>query len=150
MIEQGLIQFLKADFGIQQIFSNANFASPRVFGVMLPAKDNQLPAIVFSTVSYRPIESLRGPNILELRRMQFDCYGRNFIESRQLSKAVKAVLFPPDADGNPTSLKAQLPDGTGVDATNIILDIDKPYEEGEGGYVFCAVLDIEISFVNAA
>lgn len=147
MIEQGLYQFLANDRGVSALVT-AGGGQARIYGVMLP-KTYVLPAIVHSSVASHNIESLRGPNNLEQRRFQFDCYGKTFIDSRKLSKAVKNALCPLDSDGNPTSLKAQLPDGSGVDSTRILVDIDKPYEEGEGGYIFCALLDIEIAFMDA-
>jgi hypothetical protein len=148
VIESGLRQFLASDGTVSGMVQAAG-GNARIYGVMLP-KDYKLPAIVFSTVAYRNIDSMRGPNALEMRRFQFDCYAPDFDTSRALSRAVRNVLCPPDADGNPTSLKATLPDGSGIDATQIIMDMDKPYEEGGGGYIFCALLDVEISFVNAS
>ena len=150
MIESGLYEFLAADSSVSALVQAAG-KTARIHGVMLP-KNYTLPAVVYLTATYRPIDSMRGPNKLETRRFQFDCYARDpngFIISRQLSRAMRNALCPPDADGNPTSLKAVLPDGSGVDSTKIIMDFDKPYEEGEGGYIYCATLDIEISFVNA-
>ena len=147
MIESGLRQYLAADGGVSALVQ-ASSGNARIYGVMLE-KGYKLPAIVYSTVAYRPDESMRGPNLLETRRFQFDCYANTFDISRLLSRAVRNALCPLDADGNPTSLKATLPDGSGVDSTRILIDIDKPYEEGENGYIFCALLDVEISFVNA-
>jgi hypothetical protein len=147
VIESGLYQLLASDSAVSAMVA-ASPGQARIYGVMLP-KDYVLPAVVYSTVAYRPIESLRGPNVLEMRRFQFDCYARSFASSRLLSRAVRNVLCPPDANGDPTSLKVELQDGSGIDATQIIVDMDKPYEEGEGGYVFCALLDVEIAFRNA-
>lgn len=147
MIEQGLYQLLASNYSVGAMVGGVQAA--RIYGVMLP-KNYVLPAIVYSTVAYRNIESLRGPNLLEMRRFQFDHYGRTFAESRLLSRAVRNALCPLDGNGDPTSLRAVLADGSGIDATQIIMDMDKPYEEGEGGYIFCAVLDVEIAFVNAA
>jgi hypothetical protein len=119
---------------------------------MLP-KNYLLPAVVYSSISRHAIESLRGPNLLEISRYQFDSYAtgvNGFYTSVQLSRAVKDALFPPDAGGNPTSLKLVLPDGTGVDSTRLILELDKPFELGEGGYIFCRSLDVEISFAEVS
>lgn len=123
----------------------------RIYGVMLP-KNYVLPAIVFSSVTYAPNESLRGPNQLETRRFQFDNYAtgvNGFLTSRQLSRATKDALCPPDTNGDPTSLRVLLPEGSAIESTRIIMDIDKPFETGEGGFIFCAMLEVEISFVSA-
>lgn len=143
MIESGIYQLLAADSTV------SGMVGKEIHGVMLP-KNYKLPAIVYSTVTYRNIESLRGPNLLEMRRFQFDHYGLTFEQSRLLSRAVRNVFCPLDNDGNPTSLRTVLQDGSAIDATQIIMDMDKPFEAGEGGYIFCAVLDVEIAFVNAA
>jgi hypothetical protein len=142
VIEQGLFQLLSGDGAI------FGMAGKQIHGVLLP-KDCPLDALVYSTVSSSQPESLRGPNVLEVRRFQFDSYSKTFFGSRRLSRAVRNVLCPPDSDGNPTSLRTLLSDGSAIESTRIILDIDKPFQEGSGGYIFCALLDIEIAFVNA-
>lgn len=116
---------------------------------MLP-KDCPLPAIVYLTVAYKMVESLAGPNQLQVRRMQFSCFAKSFMGSRALSEAVRDALCPPDINGDPQSLSAVLPDGSGVDSTRIEMDLDKPFEVGEGGYIFCAVLDVEIAFYQSS
>jgi len=147
VIESGLYQFLAADGNVSGMVQ-ASGGQARIYGVMLP-KNYLLPAIVYMSAASRTIESLKGPNALEMRRFQFDCYGQTYAQSRLLSRYVRNALCPLDNNGEPTSLRAVLPDGSGVDATQILIDIDKPYQEGEGGYIFCALLDVEIAFVNA-
>ena len=147
MIESGLRQYLGADAAVAALVQGTGGA-PRIYDVMLP-KSYKLPAIVLTRVSKHPIESLRGPNLLETDRFQFDCYATDAMSSKILARAVHRALCPFDANGDPSSLKAVLPDGSGVDSTRVIMGLDKPYEEGEGGYIFCALLDVEISFVES-
>lgn len=148
MIESGIYQLLAADNVVSGMVQ-ASGGQARIYGVMLP-KNYVLPAMVYSSAAYVINESLSGPNRLETRRFQFDQYGKTFTESRVLSRAVRNVFCPPDANGDPTSLRALLADGSAIESTRIVMDMDKPFEEGDGGYIFCALLDIEISFVNAA
>ncbi len=148
MIENGLYEYLAADTGVSGLVEAAG-GQARIYGVMLP-KNYVLPAVVYSTVSYRPTESLKGPNRLETRRFQFDCFAKDFLTSRQLSQAVRNALCPPDSNGDPTSLRVSFPDGSGIEATQIVIDMDKPFETGEGGYIFCALIDAEISFYQSS
>ncbi len=147
MLESGLYQYLNGFPEITNLVQ-APGGQARIYGAMLP-KDCPLPAVVYSTVAYKMVESLNGPNRLQTRRMQFSCFAKDFMGSRALAGAVRDALCPPDANGDPQSLSAILLDGSGIDSTRIEMDLDKPFEVGEGGYIFCAVIDVEISFIPA-
>ena len=139
--EDGLYQFLSSDATV-----NAMVAG-RIYGVMLPALDYKLPAIVHLMVASEAIESLDGDSPTETRRFQFDCYGRTRKESRVLSHAVRSLLVPKsDGSGTTTTVTYDLPDGTHIQAARLHIDQDLPFETGEGGFLFRALLDIELTY----
>jgi hypothetical protein len=139
--EEGLYGFLNSDPTIR------NLVEGRIYGVMLPPKDYTLPAIVHLVVASEPLESLDGDNPTETRRFQFDCYGKTRKESRLLSRAVRSLLVPKsDGSGSTTTVSYDLPDGTHVQSARLHMDQDLPFETGEGGYIFRAVLDVELTY----
>ena len=140
--EDGLYQFLNHDSTI------AGLTQGRIYGVMIPAKASGIyPCIVHLMVASDPIESLDGDNPTETRRFQFDCYGRTRKESRLLSRAVRSLLVPKsDGSGSTPTVSYDLPDGTHVQSARLHIDQDLPFEVGGGGYVFRALLDIELTY----
>jgi len=59
---------------------------------MLLPEGSNLPAIVYSQVSSNYITSLSGVNALQMKRMQFDCYGANTPAAKALAQAVHNLL----------------------------------------------------------
>lgn len=141
MIESGIYQALRDDGAVGNLVGN------KIFPVMLP-KDTILPAIVYLFVSRGSVNSLAGADPLEFGRIQFDCYARDYTSTKVLSKAVRDLLVP--MDGGPTGFPYSLPDGSEVQSALVHLDVDSPFEIGEGGFIFRALLDIEFGFIPAS
>lgn len=140
--EDGLFLFLTGNAAV------SNLVGQRVYPVLLP-KGATLPAIVHLIVASDPIESLAGDNPTETRRFQFDCFAKTRKESRILSRAVRSLLVPKsDGSGSTADVSYDLPDGTHVQQARLHIDQDLPYEEGEGGYIHRALLDVEMTYTN--
>lgn len=139
--EDGLYGYLNGDPTIR------NLTNGSIYAVMLPAKSYTLPAIVHSMVAAESIESLDGDNPTETRRFQFDCYAKDRKTTRVLSRAVRSLLVPKsDGSGSTSTVSYDLPDGTHVQAARLHMDQDLPFETGEGGYIFRAMLDVELTY----
>lgn len=139
MIEAGIFQLLKATGPVTDIVGTNIFP--------LWKKDMPNPSVVFQGVTGMAVTSLDGENQLRVRRFQFDCYtpAASYFIARELSDAVRAALVPiSGAHGYPYTL----PDGTVVQSATVHLDLDMPVEQGSGGYVARALLDIEFAFVT--
>jgi hypothetical protein len=140
--EEGLYQFLTNDLTVRGLVGN------RVYSGMLP-KGYVLPAIVHSMIAASPFESLLGDNPTEIRRFQFDCFAKDHRTTRILSHALRSLLVPKsDGSGSTQDASFALPDGTFVQSSRLHIDQDLAFEEGSGGYIYRALLDIEISYMN--
>jgi uncharacterized protein DUF3168 len=140
MIEIGIYQALRDDPTV------GNLVGTKIFPVLMP-KDTVLPAVVYFTASRGSVNSLDGANPLEFGRIQFDCYARDYLASRQLSKSVRDLLVP--LNDAAAGFPYDLPDGSQVQSAIVHLDIDSPFEWGEAGTIYRALLDIEFGFISA-
>jgi hypothetical protein len=141
MIEAGIYQALRDDPTV------SGLVGTNIFQVMLP-KDTILPAVVYLFVSRGSVNSFAGANPLEFGRIQFDCYARTYAGTKGLSRAVRDRLVP--LNDAPVGFPYDLPDGSQVQSALVHLDIDSPFELGEGGFIFRALLDIEFGFIPAS
>lgn len=145
MIENGLYRALAEDAGVSGLLADP---VNNVYFVRL-GKDVTPPAVVIQGVSSTSINTLLGENETQSKRFQFDCYAQNYMLSRSLARAVKAIFIPAsDGTGFP-QFPYTLPDGTQIQSAEVMHDIDWPFEEGEGGYVYRALLDIEFYYAEA-
>ena len=145
MIENGIFEALAADAGIGAILPSP--AANNIYPLLMD-KDYALPAIVFQGISSTSINSLDGENVTQSKRFQFDCYAKDYFTARKLSRAVKAVFIPVSDGSGQVTFPYQLPDGSQIQSAMVHMDIDSPFEEGEGGYVRRALLDVEFYYVE--
>lgn len=147
MIESGLYRALVLDSGVNSLLPNP--VGNNVY-LMRMEKDSLTPAIVIQGISSTSINSLIGENQLQTKRFQFDCYAMSYFVARSLARAVKAVFIPSsDGFGFP-QFPYSLPDGTQIQSAMVHMDIDWPFEEGEGGYLYRAMMDIEFGYVEVS
>lgn len=140
MIEAGLKQYLAADPTVSTIVGNKIYA-------VLMKKGVPFPAVVYTVVATVPVFSLDGDNRMESKRFQFDSYAEDYLTSRNLSRAIRSLLVPKsDLSGTAQNISYTLPDGTFVGGAIVHEDHDLPFEVGEGGYIFRALLDVQLFF----
>lgn len=133
MIEEGLYRFLTGNADVSALIGT------RAYEDALPPSP-KMPAVVYFGVTSTPIDSLDGENGLKTRRFQFDCYANKSRDAKGLKGTVRAA-FEAIATGT------TFPESSEVLSARIMLDMDKPFEPGPGGTIFCSVLDIELSFI---
>ena len=142
MIEKGLYSALAQNVTI------GSRVVDRIFPVEI-AKGALMPVIAYQGVASSAIATLEGRNQLQTRRFQFDVYSDDYFESRTLSTVVKQLLVP-SGDVRPDNFYPfTLPDGTLVTGSQLHIDSDFPPEPGVEGVVYRALLDIELTFVEA-
>lgn len=139
MIAEGLYNLLITTPAVTAFVSD--HASPPTFQVYHNAlrKGYNLPAIVIVAVTSRPIVTNDGTADLNYQRFQFDCYAANYLDSHRLKDAVKHTL---------QDFKGTLIDGTVINSAITKMELDNPFEEGKGGFIFRCVIDIQFGFVE--
>src|SRR5579872_7448125 len=138
MLEQGLYHLLVTDSGIQAV-------APNVYLGILP-KQYQTPCIRLQNVGSENIVTMDSTAALRAKRMQFDCYAPlgQYVKAHQIALAVKALLQ--DYRGN------LVDDSNNVLATitasEVLMELDEPLEEGTGGFLHRTVVDINFWFTE--
>ncbi len=100
--------------------------------ISLALKQAQRPYLVLHMVDAPPAAgTLDGITALVDGEIQLDSYGDDPVSARQLSKAVKAAF---------ANFSGALPDGTVIQFVDVTMDVDEPYEQGGGGYLYRSLL----------
>ena len=139
MIAEGLFNLLISDSGVAAFVSN--HASPPVFQVYHGAlrKGYSLPAIMITAVISSPIVTNEGTADLNYQRFQFDCLATSYLEAHRLKDAVKALL---------QDYRGTLIEGTQIFSSITKMELDNPFEEGKGGYIYRCIIDIQFGFIE--
>ena len=139
MIEQGLLQYITANAGVQALVAK------KVYWVLAPKGSSAaavLPYIILSRVTTKDFYTTQGATQTREALFQVDCYATDFYGSRAIAHAVRSLL---------EGFKGTLPDvdSTVVQAIFIDKDWDMPYQEGgPKGFVYRALLQFRIDFVD--
>lgn len=130
MLEKGLYKLLTSDAGVSALVSN------RVYFVLAP-KGSILPQIVVARVATGDNYTVDGATGLRDALFQVDCYAADYYSSRVISTAVRMLL---------ESYKGTLPDPDATPVTAVLTekDWDMPYEEGDKGFVYRALLEFRV------
>jgi len=141
MFEAGLFNLLSSDPGVKAQIGGSPFSradgTPGVFPVELP-KESTLPAVVYTVLTGRPVNSTQGTNRLEFKRVQVDCYGKSYGAAKQTKAAVEACL---------ASYRGLLSDGTRMQGGLKVAEVDA-FEDGP--FLYCAVVDFSLHIINPA
>lgn len=109
--------------------------------ISLALKQAQRPYLVLHTVSAPPAAgTLDGITALVDGEIQLDSYGDDPVSARQLSTALKKTF---------ANFSGALPDGTTVQFTDVTMDVDEPYEQGGGGYLYRSLLRLRAFYTEA-
>jgi hypothetical protein len=137
MIEKGLFQLIQSDANIAKLVNTNNGAG--VYWVLMP-KGAAVPCIVLSRTATQDTLTMQGATALRGALIQLDCYGANYYSARSLSTVARQLI---------ESFKGTLPDGTVMKGALITKDWDMPYEEGGTGFVFRAMLEFRLWYIES-
>ena len=138
VIEQGIFQLIQADSGVNSLVSMG--ANKGLYWVLAP-KGASYPLIVLGWVATTDTIAFEGDLDFRNGLLQIDCYSSQYLNSRQVAAAVRDLL---------KSYRGTLPD---TDATVVAgamqtKDWDMPYEEGSTGFVYRAMLEFRIFYLD--
>jgi hypothetical protein len=137
MVEKGLFQLIQSNANIANLVTTTNGAG--VYWVLMP-KGAAVPCIVLSRTATQDTNTMQGPTPLRGALLQLDCYGGTYYASRALATAARQVL---------ESFTGTLPDGTVMSGAVITKDWDLPYQEGALGFVYRAMLEFRVWYVES-
>lgn len=139
MIEQGLLQKLTTDAGVSALVGT------QVYWILAP-KGAAVPYIVGSRTATGDTHTVDGDIKLRGGLFQVDCFASGagnigYYASRAIAKAVRDSL---------EGYKGTLPDAdsTAVNAVFVQKDWDMPYQEGAKGFVYRALLEFRVWYVE--
>jgi len=139
MFEAGLFSLLANDPGVMAQVGGSPFlrqdGTPLVFPVQLP-EESTLPAVVYTVVTGTSVTSTQGTNRLEFKRVQLDCYGKNYGAAKILKRAAEACLL---------SYRGPLSDGTYMQGGLKVSEVDA-FEDGP--FLYRAVVDFSLHIIN--
>ena len=145
MIEQGLLQLIGADAGVKALVPADISGTTQVYWLLAP-KGAKAPYIILSRVDTKDSYDMQGATGLRRGLFQVACVTNSdagvstgFNYSRLMSKAVRLLM---------ESYRGTLPDSDATRVSAVITDkdFDMPYQEGQKGFVFTAVLHFYVSF----
>ena len=136
MIEKGLFQFIQSDANIAKLVTTTNGAG--VYWVLMP-KGAAVPCIVLSRTATQDTLTMQGATPLRGALIQLDCYASTYYAARSLADAARKLI---------ESFKGTLADGTVMDGALITKDWDMPFEEGALGFVYRAMLEFRVWYVE--
>lgn len=142
-IEQGLFELLGADAPLKALVGTDKNGTTKMYWDQAPkGQQVSLPYLVLSRVATGDTYTMQGPIPTRDAVFQVDCYDTAYYDSRAISKAVRKVL---------QSYKGTLSDSdaTVVQAVFTEKDWDMPYEEGAKGFVFRALLEFRVWYVES-
>ena|SRR5437763_5061086 len=135
MIEQGLFQLVTADSGVSALVGN------KMYWVLAP-KGGVIPYIVATRVATSDIYTMAGTTSLRNTLIHLNCFATDYYSSRAIAKAVRNVL---------QNYHGTLPD-TNATVTKAVfteMDYDQQYEEGGKGFVFQAMLEFRMWYIES-
>jgi hypothetical protein len=122
MLFEGFQQLLKTQSSLKALLGDPTSRADKTTGIfpVLAPEGCTMPVIVASQVSGGGTPSMDGANALHTARIQFSCYasaGQNqgFTMAKKLARALRGVL---------EGWRGTLPDGTEVDSTQLMLELD--------------------------
>jgi hypothetical protein len=132
MFEKGLYELITQNAGVSALVSN------RIYFILQP-KGTSVPSIVLSIIATGDTYSFKGASGLRAALIQVDAYASNYYDARATSRAVRLLL---------ENYAGNLPD---ADATSVLgcvveKDWDMPYEEGQKGFVYRALLEVRMFY----
>jgi hypothetical protein len=149
MIEQGLVQLLNTNAGVTALVPDDSAGTPQIYWGAAP-KSAKVPYIVLSRVGTKDEYTMAGPIGQRNGLFQVSCFtdsttgvANGYYTSRAMSVAVRQVL---------QSYRGNLPDtqSTAVTAVFTEKDWDMPYEEGSKGFVFHALLQFRVWYLETS
>jgi hypothetical protein len=136
MIESGLSHLLSGTTSV------TNIVSDQIHLGMLP-KGYSLPAVVISSISATEVIGNDGTADLRAKRFQFDCLAPlpgGYPVAHHLALAIKALL---------QDYRGSLNDGSQITGSQVINELDNPFEEAKGGFAYRTLIDIRLWFKEA-
>jgi hypothetical protein len=132
VIEKGIYGLLTQATSVSALVGN------RVYYILQP-KGTLVPSVVIGTVATDDVYSVAGASGLRFGLYQFDAYAADYYSCRAVSRAVRLLL---------ENYKGNLPD---ADATTVLgcmieKDWDMPYEAGQFGFVYRALLEVRFIY----
>ncbi|HEX3739439.1 MAG TPA: DUF3168 domain-containing protein [Terriglobales bacterium] len=140
MIEQGLFQLVAQNAAVKSLVGVDTSGTTKAFWI-LAQKGASVPYLVFQRTATSDLYSMNGFAGVRDALFQVDCYATSYYASRSIAAAVREVL---------QSYKGTLPDSTQVLAVLTEKDWDLEYEEGSKGFVFRAMLEFRIWYIDNA
>lgn len=137
MIEKGLFQLIQSDANVAKLVTTTNGAG--VYWVLMP-KGAAVPCIVLSRTATQDTNTMQGATPLRGALLQLDCYAPTYYGARSLSTVARQLI---------ESFKGALPDGTVMNGALITKDWDMPYEEGALGFVYRAMLEFRVWYIDS-
>ncbi len=137
MIEQGLFQLIQSNTNIAKQVTTANGAG--VYWMLMP-KGAAVPCIVLSRTATTDTLTIQGATPLRGALIQLDCYASTYYSARQLSTVARKLI---------ESFQGTLPDGTVMQGAFIKKDWDMPFQEGVLGFVYRALLEFRVWYVES-
>lgn len=134
MFTKGLYELLTQDPGVSAIVDG------RVYFILQP-KGTSVPSVILSCIATNDMYAMSGNVGLREGVWQFDCYASDYYSANALQLAVRSLLE--DYTGN-------LPDAdsTAVSACIISKSWDMPYEAGQKGFIYRALLEVRIHYYD--
>jgi Protein of unknown function (DUF3168) len=138
MLVEGLYSLLAGAAPITSIVGTQSSRTDKTTGIFAGEMPEgaPTPVVVYRQVDGRGLVTMDGPDGLQFVRMQFSCYGKNYLGSKQLARAVRQVL---------EKFTGVLSEGTCVDNMQTIIEMDT-FEEAP--YLYHTAVDIEIVYAD--
>lgn len=67
-------------------------AEGRVYPLLAPQNERELPRITYTFISSDPVYSLQGSSGLDAVRVQLDCWAASYLEAHSLARQVRTVM----------------------------------------------------------
>jgi hypothetical protein len=133
MLQEGLSSFLETNVAVSAIVASRIYASqpPQLSAQAI------LPAIVYKEIHGNGEVTMDGPDQLQYSRMQFDCFGKVYGDSKKLARALRQEL---------EAFTGTLPDGTVIEHMQRDSETDLFYEASG---LYCAALDMKIVYQDS-
>jgi len=142
MVEQGIFELLGANSTLKSLVGADKNGTTKMYWNQAPkGQQLTLPYLILNRVATGDTYTFAGPIPLRDALFQVDCYDTAYYDARAIAKAVRGML---------QSFHGTLPDtdSTIVQAVFTEKDWDMPYEEGAKGFVFRALLEFRVWYVE--
>jgi hypothetical protein len=136
MMEKGLYMLLAADTGTSALVGS------NIYFILQP-KGTGVPSIVLSITVAKDFYTFKGVSGLRSALIQVDAYASNYYDVRATSRAVRLLLEGymgnlPDADA------------TAVGGCIVEKDWDMPFEAGQKGFIYRALLEVRMYYYDTS